>query len=156
VNFIARLLGAFRPLQITDEYFGSLLYMKMPKGRVSYWEGRKVFRPLGVEVELFVDAPEPQAPPSQLQRDFFAQVEASFSELVASAATIVQPRFEEWTHRPMSRPFEQEFTLTSFSIPAAALKNAEWDASFESKTDTNHLFSVSFKGTHARDLTIDG
>jgi hypothetical protein len=128
--------------------------MKMPRGRISYWEGQKPLRTS--DVELFIDAPTPEAPPSPLQQQFFMQVEGSLERLFEEANRILRPRFEDWTKRPLNVRFDEEFILTSFSIPNTALSDAEWEASFESKSDPNHLFTVTFKGSEATDSTIDG
>jgi hypothetical protein len=129
--------------------------MKMPRGRISYWEAKRTFLPTNTEIEVFVDAPAPEQVPNEVERQFFNSVCERYDELMASAESVLRPRFGEWTRQSMEKPFREEFTLTSFSIPCAALETAEWEMSFESATDRNHLFSVSFTGCAANGVSID-
>ena len=156
MGILADFLKRFRPLEVADEFFGRLTYMKMPKGRVSYWEATRTFAPSGREIELFVDAPGPELLPNESQRQFFLTVEGHYSGIVASVEAVLRPQFEAWCRAPLALPFEREFTLTSFSIPNMALADAQWEMSFDSHTDQNHLFSVSLVGERATGVTIDG
>jgi len=156
MELLSNLLKKFRPLEVQDDFFGRITYMRMPKGRISYWEAKRVFAPTGREIEVFIDAPAPEQAPQQLQREFFLSVENRFKELLAASEAILRPQFEEWVRRPLSEPLEREFTMASFSIPCAALDHATWEVSFESKTDENHLFTVTLHGLAATDVTIDG
>lgn len=156
MSILTPFLKKFRPLAIEDPFFGSLTYMKMPKGRVSYWEATRLFSPTNREIELFIDAPAPEQPPSESQRRFFSSVEHRFKEVLTSAEVILRPRFEEWCGLPLGQPFEVEFTMASFSIPTLPLEQADWEMSFVSQTDENHLFSVAFTGFSANGVTVDG
>ena len=156
MSILKSLLKIFRPLIIDDPFFGSLTYMKMPKGRISYWEATRFFAPTNREVELFIDTPAPEQPPSDLQRQYFSDVETRFKEILAAAEIVLRPKFEAWSRQSLVQPFASEFIMTSFSIPALPLEQADWEISFESQTDKNHLFTVSFKGLNASGVTIDG
>jgi hypothetical protein len=130
--------------------------MKMPKGRASYWEAKRKFKHGGHDVEVFVDAPAPELPPVELQQRFFSAVEERFEELLVAAESVLRPQFERWTRQPLLKPFGEEFTLSSLSVPCKPLDQAEWEMSFESATDPNHLFSVAFHGAVAKGVLIDG
>ena len=156
MGFLSGLLKKFGPTQVDDPFFGRITYMKMPRGRISYWEAKRNFLPTKTEIEVFVDAPAPEQAPNETEQQFFAAVCERYDELMASVESVLRPRFEEWTRQAMTKPFREEFTLTSFSIPCSALETAEWEMSFESATDLNHLFSVSFIGCAANSVSIDG
>ncbi|MDP2178492.1 hypothetical protein [Methylicorpusculum sp.] len=156
MSMLTSLLKKLRPLVIEDTFFGSLTYIKLPKGRISYWEAKHVFLPTNREVELFIDAPAPEQPPNEVQRQFFLTVDHRFNEILSAAEAVLRPQFEEWCCQPLAEPFEVEFTMTSFSIPAASLEQANWEISFESKADANHLFTVAFSGLAATGVTVDG
>lgn len=156
MSFLARLLKKFRPLELEDSFFEHVTYMKMPSGRTSFWEARRLFIPTGREIELFIDAPAPEQLPNEMQREFYSSVAAGFNQLSAAAESILRPKFEEWSRQPLLYPFDVEFTLASFSIPCASLDAADWEMSFESKTDQNHLFSVAFAGRTAIAVSILG
>jgi hypothetical protein len=130
--------------------------MKMPSGKQSYWEAKRSFGSHGGEVELFIDEPAPEAVPNVEQRAFFSMVEAQVASVMAAAEKVLKPQFEQWSRKPLVSSFEEEFTPTSFSIPAASSGEPVWEMSFTSKTDENHLFSVSFRGFSATGVSIDG
>jgi len=95
-------------------------------------------------------------PPVELQRQFFAAVERNYGKILIAITSVLRPQFEEWTRKPLAVPFASEFTMTSFSIPHAPLDAAQWDMSFESQSDANHLFTVTLLGEVATGVTIDG
>lgn len=146
----------FRPLEVDDEFFGHLKYIKLPQGYISYWEATHLFSPMAREIELFVDAPAPELPPSELQREFFLTVEQHYSRILIEVEAVLRPHFEEWARKPLSGPFTAEFTLTSFSIPNVAIEEARWDMCFESTTESNHLFMVEMRGKHSTGVSIIG
>ncbi len=156
MGILSNLLRRLRPLEIEDDFFGHLTYMQMPKGSISYWEAERTFAPTGRDVELFIDAPSPKQPPDELQRKFFRTVERRYESILSAVETVLRPQFEEWFDKPLSVPFTQEFTMGSFSIPHVMGDEAEWDMSFDSRTDAGHLFTVYLRGEHATGVCIDG
>jgi len=46
-----KLIDQFRPKHLKDPTFGDLRFMKMKHPSTSYWEGRGLFEPVGVEIE---------------------------------------------------------------------------------------------------------
>ena len=156
MGLFTKLLRAVRPLEIEDEFFGHLTYMKMPKGRISYWEAARIFVPRRKSIELFIDAPAPELPPALTQREFFLAVESDFPRVQDGAARLLQPELEKSLGHPISASFSEEFMITSISIPNAPLIKAAWDASFESRSDQNHLCTVKFEGFTAIDLEVSG
>ena len=85
MGFFDRILKKVRPLVVHDDFFGRLTYMKVPKGCTPYWEGRRIFAPTGLEVELFLDAPGEELPPSDAQRGFFLTVERRYASILSHA-----------------------------------------------------------------------
>jgi len=156
MGFFSSLFKRLRPPELDDEFFGRLVYMKMPQGRVSYWEAKRVFPPTGREVELFIDAPAPLATPNETQRNFFLEVAHDYHGILAAIEPLLRSELETWIHKPIERPFADEFILTSFSIPVPSEMPPDWEMSFDSVTDPNHLFSVTNRGRVAQNVTIDG
>lgn len=155
MGLLSALLQRFRPLVIDDEFFGRMVYMRMPKGRVSYWEAQRPFAPIGREIELFIDAPSPEQPPDETQRQFFMDLESGYGEIADAIDPALRLVFEEWTRKPLEASFTEEFTLTSFAIPRAPLVSP-WEMSFDSKSDSNHLFTVTLRGRDVIDVAVDG
>ncbi len=145
------LLRMFQPVRVEDPYFGSLLFFKARKGS-SYWEGQREFEPLEKTVELLIDASN-SAGPSEAQRQHFRWVETEYGNLCRAIAD----RFTEdsWAGRLMDRGFENEFTLSSMSIPLCQDATESWELSFDAKRDT-HLFSITMVGKEPTKVMVDG
>ncbi len=157
MSLIRALINRFRPPTVEDEFFGRLTYMKIARaGSVSYWEAKRTFEPIGREIELFIDAPAPLSPPNGNQRRFYENVASSYRHILLAIEPLLRREFEAWVHRPMTNAVDAEFTLTSFSIPVPSGGEPEWEMSFDSTTDPNHLFSVTLRGHSPQSVTIDG
>jgi hypothetical protein len=150
MGLLEKLLGKLRPLELEDEFFGPLVYMKMPRGKISYWEARRAFSPTGAEVELFLDAPAPEQPPDATQREFFAEVERRYAELMSAVEPLLRSAYERWRDEPLTGALDEEFTLGSFSIPHAPMAGARWEMTFDSRSDDEHLFSIEMEGGRPR------
>lgn len=61
----------FRPLEVEDDFFGHLKYIRLPQDCISYWEATRLFTPTAREIELFVDAPAPELPPANCSANSF-------------------------------------------------------------------------------------
>ena len=149
-NFLAGL----KPIKIEDPYFGPLLYMKAARGHSSYWEGALNLEPLHKRIEVYIDAPSPEEPTSQAQRDFFRWVERDYS----SICSIVEERFraEPWAQQLVSGRFEDAFCISSLSIPLCRAPGEEWSIVFEAAADEDHIFTVHFQDREVLSVSIDG
>jgi hypothetical protein len=136
--------------ELEDEFFRHLFYMD------SYWEAKRSFSPTGTEIELFIDAPGDKQPPNLQQREFFAQVERDYTQLMADIERMARPMCESWFRKPLEGPFEQEFTIGSFSIPLPSDGVAVWEISFDSRTDPEHSLIVLLRGSEPTHATMDG
>lgn len=145
------LFKIFRPVRLEDPYFGSLLFFKARRG-LSYWEGQREFEPLGKTVALFIDATDSTGP-SQAQQRHFRWVETEYRDLCEAIA--IRFREDVWAARLMDRGFDDEFTLSSMSIPLCQDTTESWELSFDAKRDT-HLFSIGMVGREPTKVTVDG
>ena len=112
MKMLRDLFNQFRPLEVEDDFFGHLKYIRLPQDCISYWEATRLFTPTAREIELFVDAPAPELLPSELQRQFFLTVEQHYSRILVEVEAVLRPHFEEWARKPLSGPFSTEFTMT--------------------------------------------
>ncbi|MGJ4911341.1 hypothetical protein [Bradyrhizobium sp. HKCCYLS2033] len=152
MGLIRRWLSRFvsKPLELDDVFFGRLVSMG------SYWEARRQFSPTRTEIELFIDAPGERQPPNQRQREFFAWVERDYADIIRNVDQVARPICERWFRKPTEGPFEAEFILSSFSIPLPSDGPAEWEMSFDSRTDPNHTLVVELRGAEALVAHMDG
>jgi hypothetical protein len=146
MNLIKNFLKKLKPFEKNDPFFGPLTYMKMPKGRLSYWEAKKRF--CGGDVELFIDAPAPMQLPNEEQRAFFSDVEKHYDDILPSAVSVILAASQDL--------HAKNFIPVSFSIPLQPLDKADWEISFEITGNSSPLFSVAMKGIATVSVVIDG
>ena len=145
------LFRMFKLVRLEDPFFGSLLFFKARKG-LSYWEGQRQFEPLGKTVELLIDALNSTGP-SQAQQQHFRWVESEYRNLCEAIA--VRFKDDAWAGQLMDRGFENEFTLSSMSIPLCQDATESWELSFDARRDS-HLFSIAMVGREPTRVTVDG
>jgi len=145
------LLAAVRPKRISDPLFGKLLFMKAAAG---YWEGRCEFIPLGHQIEVFIDAGE--GGPSEQHREFYRLIEQRFPELMESLRPVLEREYRGWMHKDLVQTVEEEFALSSLSIPDGGVSPLEWEVTFECASDQEHVFTVTMKDWSPEIVTIDG
>ena len=147
-----RLFRMFAPTRAADPFFGQLTLMKI-RGKPSYWECERRFAPVDRSVSLFIDTSVDGALPTEAQRDFFRWTETHYDEICA----VLEGAFREdaWASRLMKGGFQEEFSLSSFSISLQPKPEDEWEMSFDSKSDP-HLFSPTLKGWKVQRICIDG
>lgn len=151
------ILKRFRPFETQDDFFGRLVYIRIPRGpHPSYWEAKRTFGPTGKEIDLLIDAPAERQPPSERQRDFYRKVEQHYPDLLAAAEAAVLPELEAWIGRPLDKPIRDDLTMTGFSIPDADLRHTEWDMAFDSASDMSHFINVYFEGMKPTLVSFDG
>jgi hypothetical protein len=155
VNWWKRVQEQFSPLRRAHPHFGPLTYMRMPDEARSYWEGRLSFGPSDTEIEVFVDGGE--SGPSDSQLACFKEIARRFPEL--------WPQFEErfasfqleWIRKPAAAAYSELYTVTSMSIPRALTADMEWEISFDSQQDKEHLYTIEMRGwTAIGEVRVDG
>jgi hypothetical protein len=156
MGLIRTLLGLVRPPTLDDPFFGRLVYMKMRDRRLSYWEATRVFAPTGQEIDLFIRAPAPLAPPNEAQRAFYQDVADGYADISAAIEPKLRLEVEDWLGRKIDGSLDRELSLTSFSVPVPSAILPSWEMSFASSTDPDHLFTATLRGREVLDVAIDG
>jgi hypothetical protein len=127
--FLKKWLTSLKPLETQDAFFEKLTYIKMPDGKQCYWEGERDFAPTGARISVAIDAPAPETPPSDAQREFFTWVERNFDQIRSRTTEQIRAEMESATRdAPLARG---EFPVESFSIPVSTnFDEAEWEITF--------------------------
>jgi hypothetical protein len=153
MKWLQSLLSKFGPKRLEHPTFGALLFMKMPDPEDSYWEGGGVFGPTGREIEYFVDGDENGPHPGA--EEFYREVQSRYPDLISAVRPLLAKEFERWVGRPLPVRFEEEFLLSSLSVPGPRRKPVEWEMSFDCVSN-EHLFSVRLRGWSPDGTTVDG
>ena len=143
------------PKRMHDAFFGELTFMTPPRGSSGYWEGGGTFEPTGEEIEYFIDGDENG--PGESQRDAYIQIQAHYAELLQAIEPALRDAYSSWFPNAPTDEILSRFTLTSLSVPLAFSNAMEWDLSFDSLDDSEHLFTVTMRGlAPVGEVAIDG
>ncbi|WP_425996006.1 hypothetical protein [Caulobacter sp. DWR1-3-2b1] len=153
---LKKFFESFRTPKCEDPFFGTLLFMKAARGYQSYWEGEKIFvsGDGAVEIGLSIDTSSESDGPSEKQRDFFSWVEANFGSICLAIDKHLQA--DPWSGHVTIKPFAQEFTVSHLSIPLCNQTNEEWEISFDSGSDPEHLYAATLTGLTVTNIAMDG
>ncbi len=153
---LKKFFESLMPPKFQDPFFGTLLFMRAARRHQSYWEGSKVFdwRDARVEIEFSIDTPSELDGPSEKQREFFNWVETDFSSICRAVDKHL--RAEPWSGHVTSKPFAEEFTVGHLSIPLCHRPNEEWEISFDSSSDPEHLYAATLNGLTVMHISMDG
>ena len=130
-----------------DPIFGSMVYMG---DRLKYWEGQILFAPTGSTIEVFVDGPADDG--MEEQHIFFQRVIQEWPALSSSIGRfLIEQSYER---EPKIRI--DSFRICSLSIPAGSIENADWEVSFDTLPDRDHIWAVHMKGLVPLGFVVDG
>jgi hypothetical protein len=151
MRVIDAVLGHFKRTRRDDPLFGVMSYMG---DRLKYWEGKAMFTPTASVVEVFVDGSADDD--MERQREFFQR---SLREWPSLSEAIGRMLLKGWHERepkiPVESPWDQ-FRVSSLSIPKASIEDAEWQISFVTPSDPNHLWTLDMRGRQPLRLIVEG
>jgi len=120
-----------KPVKTNDAFFGEMLFMEVKIDPAkSYFEGWRHFEPINDNIEVCVSGS--LSGPTQVQKDFFRQVENNYALLIRKVIPIVESRFQEWEAEFKTDNFGQKFKPVYIFIPDCVKKPLEWEIAFES------------------------
>lgn len=138
-----------------DEEFGHMRWISTDRKGGGYFECRGRFRPTGHVLDIMVDAP-PNGP-TAAQRAFYQAVEAEYSQLVSAMQPLVEAEFRNWQPDFAIQNFAAEFWPVGVAIPhIMANKPVEWELSFDTRHDLNHMVTVLYQNFQPYAVRVDG
>ena len=145
MSFWNFLFGKNRITTIQDEFFGEIRDCK------GHFEGKKYFKSTNSEIEIFI----PNDTIQTFHSSFFQDLEEKYESLKMP----LKEKFEGDFLKNMDENFEikdfdKEFTLTFISFPES--ENSEWDLSYDTIHDKNHIFTGHFNNWQLEYVNIDG
>lgn len=145
MNFWNFLFGKNSVITIQDTFFGEL------KDYKGHFEGQIYFKPTDsiVEISIFNDLIQPH------YKLFFQELEERYESL----KLLLKEKFEHDFFKNMDETFEikdfdNEFSLIFISLPKSV--NDNWELSFDSIHDKNHIFTGYFNHWQLLYVNIDG
>ena len=150
MRVIDALFGRLKRKRRDDPVFGSMLYMG---DRLKYWEGKAVFKPTNANIEVFVDGTLENG--MEQQRDFYQQVMREWPILRENIGRVILQRWHERTPKLSDDSLWNLFTVSSISIPRASMEGAQWEISFVTSSDPNHLWTMRMNGRQPQQLSVD-
>ncbi|MGI4739784.1 MAG: hypothetical protein ACRYG7_31840 [Janthinobacterium lividum] len=110
--------GSFLSVKIPkmgDEFFGEMLFIAGKTSAEGYFECQRNFGPTGEQIEIGIDGN--LSGPTQRQKDFFRQVEATFPFLIPRLIEVIEKEFGAWMSLPVIKDFAAEFKPIYLRIP---------------------------------------
>jgi hypothetical protein len=126
----SRLFG--KPVKINDSFFGELLFMEVKANPAnSYFEGWRHFEPTDEQIEVGVSGSLQS--PTQVQKDFFRQVEANYALVTQRIIPLIEHTFHEWQADFKINNFAKAFKPVYLFIPSCVQNPIKWEIAFESE-----------------------
>jgi hypothetical protein len=120
-----------KPLKISDAFFGEMLFMEVKGDPAnSYFECWRFFKPINEEIEVGVS--RSLEGPTQIQKDFFTQIESDYAFIIRRIAPLIRGNFQEWKIEFEINSFEKKFNPVYVFIPNCLEKPVVWEIPFES------------------------
>jgi hypothetical protein len=141
--------------KIADAFFGELVFIEMSNDSSrSYFECERYFKPIGEKIGLSVTGG--LSGPTQEQKSFFNQIEADYFSLAPGWATLIEQRFSAWMPTPVIKDFTKEFKPSYLSIPTCEEQPVEWEITFDTVHDLNHIVTVGMLDYEPQYVQVDG
>ena len=137
-----------RPVFIGDAVFGQLRrdYFDPRTSKASFINEHLLFAPTGRSIGLYLDASVHG--PTPAQQAFFRNIEWHYDALIPKLIPVIEAGFQDWIPQFSIRDFAAEFQLTDISIAEIDQPDqlVNWDWSFETVHDANHVVTIHMRG----------
>ena len=134
-----------KPITIEDKVFGTLRLETYGKNRPTSWLTEHLFfGPTGREISCSIDA-GPDGPTEE-QQAFFQKIEQNCYSLRGALIPVLEDEFRNWKPDFKIQDFDAEFWLVGLSIPELGKQTVEWEWSFETVHDDNHMLTIHMHG----------
>ena len=144
-----------KTIKIDDDFFGSMVFLDdKKKPAESYFECRRHFQPTDDIIEIGIKGDE--TGPTQVQKDFFHQIESDYAQVIASVQPMIESEFQNWKPDFKIADFQKEFKAVYLFLPRCDKDPKVWEIAFESDHDLNHTFTLTMNDFTATDILIDG
>jgi hypothetical protein len=136
--------------------FWSYLFGKSVKRNSAkdYFECERYFSPSGEQIGLSVTGELSVL--TRRQEDFIGQVEKEYPLIVGAVIPAIEDEFQNWKPDFKIGDFKREFKLVHLAIPTCEQQPVEWEMSFETIHDLNHVVVVSMLDLQLLHIHVDG
>jgi hypothetical protein len=83
-------------------------------------------------------------------------VEEDYHLLVDKLVPIIEAEFGAWMPLPVIKNFVAEFKPTGLEIPLCDRQPIEWEITFDTVHDLNHIVTVGMLGYEPQYVRVDG
>lgn len=142
------------PIEMNHEYFGRILFMRGDKLKTDeYWEAELEIKRTKEPITVLINAGK-EGPDSK-HVAFFKKCVSDLDTLFDKCWPIFEPDFQQWTGKPFSGNWRDDFELMSIEIPREADENNEWTVGYFIDA-ANHYFTARFISGKPKYNEIDG
>jgi hypothetical protein len=143
-------------IKLQHDFWGQMIFVgKANHPRPNdYFECRRHFKPSNTQIEIGIDSDS--LGPTQIQIDFFKDLESSYDEITKSMIPLIESEFRNWVNDFKINNFNKEFLPVYLKIPRCQDRPIEWEIAFESSHDENHTITMTMQDFEAKGILIDG
>jgi len=142
------------PIEMNHEFFGKILFMGGDKLKEDdYWEAELVIK--GAKEPITVLINTGKEGPDSKHVAFFKKCVLDLDRLFDKCWPVFEPDFRQWTGKPFSGKWRDDFELMSIEIPREADENNEWTVGYYVDA-ANHYFTARFINGKPKYNEIDG
>ena len=151
---IKQLVFGKPPVEMNHPFFGKMLFMGKDKPREDdHWEAELEIKEAEEPIIVLIDAG--REGPTDKHIAFFQKCVSDLNALFDKCWPIFEPDFEQWTGKPFSGKWTDEFELMSIEIPRDADDSNEWTVGYYVDA-AKHYFTARFIDGKATYNEIDG
>jgi len=142
------------PIIMNHPFFGKILFMGGGTPRDDdYWEAELEIKEAKEPITVLIKAG--QEGPTGKHVAFYKKCVSDLDTLFDKCWPIFEPDFQQWTGKPFSGRWRDDFELMSIEIPREADDNNEWTLGYYVEA-ANHYFTARFIGGNPKYNEIDG
>ena len=142
------------PIEMNHEFFGRILFMggDIPK-EDDYWEAELEIKEAKEPITVLINACKEG--PTIKHVAFYNKCVSDLDTLFDKCWPIFEPDFQQWTGKPFSGKWRDDFEFISIEIPREADENNEWTVGYYVDA-AKHYFTARFIGGKPKYNEIDG
>jgi len=144
-----------KTIKIDDSFFGKMTFVEFKKSpKKNYFECGRIFRPIENKIEIGVEGDI--TGPTELQKDFFRQIERNYKKIISSVQPMIENEFRNWKKNFEIKDFLSEFKAVYLFLPRCEEEVKIWEIAFETEHDLNHTITMTMSDFKATEILIDG
>jgi hypothetical protein len=154
IGKLKKILIGKPPVKMNHEFFGKISFVggDIPD-EDDYWEAELEIKEMKKPITVLIKTGKEG--PTSKHVAFYKKCVSDLDTLFDKCWPIFEPDFQQWSGKPFSGKWRDDFELMSIEIPKEADENNEWTACYYVEA-ANHYFTACFIDGKPKYNEIDG